>query len=450
MNLDPLKRAVDEAVAEDKRPPREGETKYVRPLSDYLGELAWQLVWQVVRALRHDHPFVFVRFAETTLASLVIDELAAFGSTPSLEALADRLQEVAASEGPWLVSTPLSNIVTRQPAVKLAEEVVLWRAILGTDWMDERFSGGDDDNSTFAVHDFLGDRLPRVTRWLRFSSGDRLDTGVGAQLLTVERGTATLALARARARAQYALAVWAILAPPEGWKVLPDVANWVPQPSVQLGQRFKEREHETWTPRARTRGNFTRHWSEYEAPEDELLRIPFAAMERLERRSAQALLSASLAHFQASRGSRFLLSERVRSIHVAIECLCEPQGAQGSAFDRWSALTQRFEVWAELSRRGYDPEDARVLQERLKNVRNIATHGVDAALVDLGYPEDQPRKLRGKNRFALGRDLAVAAVQSDLAPLVFAVRFALEKLFLLMRNGWSDEIFEEQFKSRAC
>jgi len=412
-----------------------------------MEESEWELVWEAVRALRRGHPRVFIQFQETTLANLVIDELLEFESAPTLEELAERLRQIAESEGPWFVSTPLSNIVVPEPAIQLADDVVLWRAVLGTEWMGERFGGGEDDNSEFTVHDFLGDRLPRVTRWLRSAETERIDTGVGGQLLTIEDGTGVLALARARAKAQYALAVWSILAPPEEWKLLPDLGIWVQQPSIQLGQRFKLREHEKWIPRERVKGNSIRFWGDYEAPSADVLRTPFEAIDNLELRCSQALLSAALARSQASRASRFLLSERVRSIHVAIECLCEREPGAGGAYDRWEIVADRFGVWGELEKRGYDPQDALDVQERLKNARNVATHGADAALIDLGYPEARQRKMQGKNRYALGQDLAIAAVQADLAPLIYAVGHVVKELFLLMsNNNWDGTLFEAQFR----
>lgn len=100
-----------------------------------------------------------------------------------------------------------------------------------------------------------------------------------------------------------------------------------------------------------------------------------------------------------------------------------------------------------MRKRGYDPQDALDVQERLKNARNIATHGADAALIDLGYPEAERRKMQGKNRYALGQDLAIAAVQADLMPLVYAVGHVVKELLVLMSgNNWDDTLFEAQFQ----
>lgn len=447
LDLTPLKEAINRAYAEYVSPPPEGmETKPLLSVSQYLEDAEWELVWKAVRALRREHARVATRFPEVTLADLVIDELVGLDETPTFDELAERLGQIADAEGPWLVSTPLSNIVLSEPAMQLAADTVLWRAVLGTEWMDQRFSEVEDQGSELTVQRFLGDRLPRVTRWLRFSDGRRIDTGIGAQLLTVEDGAAPVALAKARAKAQYALAVWSLLHPPKQWALVPDVGIWVQQPTLQLGQRFKPREHEKWGPRERLRGNTMRTWSEYEAPSQDLLAVPFEAISNLEKRSSQALLSAALAHHQASRASRFLLSERVRSIHVAIECLCEREPGAGDALNRWDVLADRLSVWDELRKRGYDPQDAQELQGRLKDARNVATHGADAALIDLGYPEAEQRKLRG-DRYAQGQDLAIAGIQTDLFPLIHAVGFAIKELLLLMsQNSWDDKLFQEQFR----
>jgi len=255
-----------------------------------------------------------------------------------------------------------------------------------------------------------------------------------------------LALARARAKAQYALAVWAILQPPADWRLLPDLGIWVQQPSIQLGQRLKKREHQAWIPRERVQGNSIRFWGEYEAPSADILRIPFEAMGRLECRSSQALLSASLAQHMATRATRSLLSERVRDIHVAIECLCERKPGDRGAYRRWGHVAERFGAWKELARRGYDPQGARDLQDRLGDARNVATHGADSALIDLGYPHGEQRKMQKKGRLALGQDLAIPAVQADLSPLIFAVGYVVRQLLLLMsENKWSDTLFAAQF-----
>ncbi len=355
MNLADLWDAVCRARVEQRRPPEPGEDLYVLPLRAYLEPAATALLRRAVRALRRDHPVRAVLFEETNLADLIVDQLVECDSAPDLDELADRLLAIAQSHGPWMVSTPVANIVTREPAVKLGDGVVLWRA-LGTDWIDEHF-GGHEDESDLAIAELLGDRLPRVTRWLALSDGDRIDTRVGAQLLTEEHGTADIALAAARSRTQYAIAVWGVMAPPEGWQLLPELGVWAQQPHFVIGQRYKRREHDQLVPRERVQGNWIRQWADYVAPDADTLAVPFAAMARLERRSSRALLSSALAYHQATRRIRFAPSERLRSVGVAIETLCDPGDGQDHAFDRWSTVADRLAVWEELRDRGYDPSD---------------------------------------------------------------------------------------------
>ena len=55
--------------------------------------------------------------------------------------------------------------------------------------------------------------------------------------------------------------------------------------------------------------------------------------------------------------------------------------------------------------------------------------------------------MQGKNRYALGQDRAIAAVQADLMPLVYAVGHVVKELLVLMSgNNWDDTLFEAQFQ----
>jgi hypothetical protein len=444
IDLEELRRRVARARTEMEAPPKPDEVKAILPLTEYLAEEDWHRVWAAVRAIRRKHPELFARFPETTLAGLIVDELATTAQPITLTQLAARLEALADSEGPWLVSTPLANIALPEPAIKLADDAVLWRAELGREWMEERFTGSDD-NSEFDVHRMLGDRISRPARWVKFSNGSRIDTRRGATLLTVEDGVIGLALPRARARAQYAIAVWSVLRPPEDREVLPELGIWVPQPHLQWRQRYKLREQDAWIAREQTHGGGIYHWAEYPAPRPDLLRVPFEAMDALDKRCAQALLSASLALLQASRASRSPLSEQLRNLHSAIEALCEPAPGAPGASGRWRQLADRLGVWSELAKRGYEEADVDAFQKRLNVARNVATHGSDAALLDLGYPADAHRILPG-GRQAKGEDLAFSAVNADLTPLRFAVRFAIRELICRVRaKDWDDSAFEQEF-----
>lgn len=147
---------------------------------------------------------------------------------------------------------------------------------------------------------------------------------------------------------------------------------------------------------------------------------------------------------QASRATRFELSERLRDVHVAIECLCEEEPGSSRAFDRWEKLAERYGIWAEVAKRGYDRAEIEALQARLKSARNVVTHGADAVLVDLGYPVGANRPTRGTT--VAGEDLAFSGLQADLSPLIFAVRYAIRQLFGYVRgHDWDDNAFDSQF-----
>jgi len=52
VDLSTVKQAVDQAVAELRRPPEPDEPKYVLPLALYMESEDWERVWHVVRKLR--------------------------------------------------------------------------------------------------------------------------------------------------------------------------------------------------------------------------------------------------------------------------------------------------------------------------------------------------------------------------------------------------------------
>jgi hypothetical protein len=443
MDLANLHRRVQDARRQFEEPPTAGSSKPILPLTEYFDRDAHALLREAVRALRHDHPAEFVNYPEPTVAWFIVEELARHETAPSLADLANRLaDQVEQDEGPWLVSTPLANIELADPMIELADDVVLWRAELGTEWLDQRYPTVED-NSEFAVFHILGDRLPRPTRWKRLPADERLDARVGATLLSVERATIGLAVARARSKARYAIASWAVLAPPDGDRLVPDVATWVPQPTFQITEPYKRLEDRNWIPKERSSLGSVRLWRPYEAPASEILRLPFAAMSNLQHRSAQAVLSASLSLLQASRGTRFTLSERLRYVHSALDALCEPAKGRGGIPRRWAKIAEHYRVWAHLAELGYQRDEIETAQTRLYAARNIATHGRDAVLVDIGYP---PGAVREINRGTLsGVDLGLSGLESDLTPLLSAVRHVLRGLWDDLHANWSDTLFDSRF-----
>jgi hypothetical protein len=441
--LHALKARLDEIDAARQARLKAGEViSAVEAMNPLRTDADWDLLWPIVRALRRDHPTVAVKFPENTLAATVVDLVREADDGITLTALAETLDELAASEGPWLVSTPLANIELTEPLIKLADDAALLRAIPGTDWLDDR-SGGHGE-SGFEMQKLLGDYLNQVTEWAELDNR-RFNTGRGASLLTVEEGTAPLALPRARARTQYALSVWAVLSPPSENQLLPEIGIWIPQPNLRWAQRYKRKEDDVWPHKEGNRGGGIWAWAPYRAPAPDVLRVPFEAMAAREHRSAQALLSSAHALVQGGRRSRVQLSEEIRGTIAAIELLCEREPLANDAFDRWTIVAERLGVWEKAGIRGYAPEDIADLHQRLRFARNVATHGADAVLLDLGYPEDAERRVaRRKN--ASGTDFAFAALAADLEPLRSAVRHVVRELFALMRaSNWDDDEFEAQF-----
>jgi hypothetical protein len=443
-DIQDLKRRIEEATARQEKQLQEESSIPGLPMTEWLHDEDWTAVWEIVRRLRRDHIDVAIRFPEDTLAGLVVDSVAEAEQSLELADLAQGLLTLAAAEGPWLVSTPIANIRLEEPVIEVGSGAVLWHATLGTDWLEDR-DAASDDRSAFDVHKILGDRVPPPTEWAAFD-GTAIDTRRGATLLTVEDGVAGLALPRARSRAQYAIAVWTILSPPDELELLPDVGVWVPQPYIHWRQRFKRKEEDAWVPKQRTRGGDITFWAPYTAPDRGTLTAPFEAFAHLDRRCAQSLLSAALNLFNAGRRSRTELSAQLRNTMAALEVLCEEEGALWAAEGRWKNVAARFDVWTELTKRGYDQNDLGELQERLKWARNIATHGADSALLDLGYPEKAQRQV-AKAKVVPGTDFAFSILAADLAPLRFALGFVLRELFKVARDsGWDDAVWEAQFQ----
>jgi hypothetical protein len=447
MDLTDLKVRVDTARKEMEAPlaPDE-ESRPILPVTEYLKEEDTTVLWEAVRALREHHVSIFNQYPENTLATNIVYVLGDLADTPSLAELADRLGEAAKEEGPWLVSTPLANISLPSAMLPIDDGAVLQRAYLGREVGDEEYNEVVDAHAE--VFRAIGDYLSPPGRWMAPGrrGEDAVDTTRSAALLTVEDGTRALAMSRARAKAMYALAIWTVTSPPGDFAQLPDLGIYGPQPFLHMPQRSKEHDPGEWISKKRASVGSIHHRSEYEVPTGDLLTLPFEALRAVRAsRSAQALLSASWATFEAARGSRFLLSERLRHILVAVETLGEPEPGEPMKWERWENLSKRYGVHDELRGRGYSEEGIARAETRLKNARNIATHGADAALIDLGFPEGAERALRFGDPVP-GEDLGFAALSADLTILIFGVQHVLAGLLRHQRDAsWDDKEFEHQF-----
>jgi hypothetical protein len=447
MDLADLKNRIDKARAEMEKPLEPGESRPVMPVTAYLEEADYERVWTAVRALRQDHPEAFYYFPEATLADEIIFALGEMDKAPTLAELAHLLEQGAQGQGPWLVSTPLANIALPKPWLPVADKVVLQRGYSSPEPSDDEYNElAEADAEIFR---YLGDRLTPTTRWLRRGAheANALDTTRAASLLTVEEGTRPLASSRARAKAFYAIAVWTLSHPPDQMGTLPDVGIHNPQPFIQTPQRTKEYDPGEWISKKRPNVGSIYHWTAYEVPDQPLLGLPFEAIAQIEKkRSAQALLSASWAIFEAARGSRFLLTERLRHVLVAVETLGEPRPGKTMKWKRWERISRRFGAQQRMRARGYTEGEIERAEQRLKDARNIATHGSDAALIDLGYPKGQQRALKFGGPMP-SADLGFAALSADLTLLIAEVQHVLDQLLTHMsQHQWDDQELERQFK----
>lgn len=450
MDLSDLKMRIDRARDAKESSLAPGETRAILSLTEYLQVEDWTALWEAVRAIRESHVNVFNRYPETSLPSSIAYILADLAEAPSLDQLVELLAEAADAQGPWLVSTPLANLEMKKGMLAIAERVVLQRAFPGREVSAEEQN--DEIQPHFDISKALSDYISPPARWLgpgRLGE-DAVDTTRTAALLTVEEGTKMLATSRARAKALYAIAVWTVTSPPGDRTLLADLGTYAPQPFLRMPPRLKEFEPGEWIAKKRTDFASTEHWAPYPLPDGELLALPFEALALVrERRSAQALLSASWAAFQAARGSRFQLSERLRHVLVAVETLTEANPGDSVDWSRWRILTERFGVHSELRARGYSSPEITRAEKRLRGARNIATHGADAVLIDLGYPEGVKRAMKYGPAMA-GEDLGFSVLSADLTIMIYAVRLVLsEMLTWMQQSGWDDGEFEKQFEAEA-
>jgi hypothetical protein len=448
--LERLHHLVHAAQAVVDRPWEPGETS--RPISffsDHLDDEGWVLGWKLVASLRQNAPELFRLYGEEGLHRASLELLLAHPTPPALKELARQLVEDAASDnGPWLVLIPLANASLSRAWAPLSSRAALWRSPTAHDIQGPETAAEverDEVQAEFAVLDHLGDRISPASRVLRLGSGSEIETGRTVSMLLTEAGPPVVATESARMRAQYALATWSLLAPPKEWHLLPDLGVWTPQPTLHQRLVYKRLNPGHWISSERRQGGAYRQWAPYDLPPDDVLVGPFEAFEHLDRRPAQALLSATLAAHSASRATRSLLSERIRDVRAAVESLCEPPGGSGSVRKRWQRLAARFGVWDRVAvNRAYTAAQITDLQERIIHARNISAHGADAALIDLGWlAGDRPLKFGT----AAASDLARNALHRDLGPMVYAVHEALRSVWAAARaTGFEEAAFERLFE----
>jgi hypothetical protein len=389
---------------------------------------------------------------EEYIASHLIEFLDASEGDPTWSEAVEFLRGRAESQAAWLVSVPLANLRLSahggaDAALPRADDAMLVAADRRRDWQV-----GDSKERPFDVFHHLQDRMPLRPRWLPVrQGGERIDTRNEAALVVIERATPELALAISRTRARYALATWCLLAPPTHAEVWPTVGDWAPQPWMHYTGSIKPYEPGQWTGTSRTPWSTYVYEEPYVAPDDDaVLRAPFRAMARAkDSRCARALLSASSSLYaSACRPNQLDVTERLMMLVSAVMTLCDPGGdpvADSVVLKRWLRVAERFDVWRQLDDLRLTPERIKDVHARIHDVRNIGTHGSDAVLINLGYPADAVRTMRGQ-RTVSGSDLALAVIDSSWQPLAYAVPKVLHRLWEdAMQHDFDDASFEIHF-----
>lgn len=401
---------------------------------------------RVVREIARRAPGTFARFfGEVRLGRWVVDILTDESGIPTIDWLIDEIELRATDEGPWLVATPLAHVEAGALYTELSSTAALVQ-------VEPRQDVGDEEpvSTTMEQWRHLRDRLAPASRWLQGSprlTPFPIDTGGRSALITVEHGTEGVAINRARSRALLAMAVWTVFETP-GWRrVWPSVADWAPQPWIELSGRHKPYEPDVWIGATRRTPSRTHH-GPYAPPADSgLLALPFRAMEATDRRSAQVLLSVAWSLFHARRFPSLLeATDRALYLSTALASLCEPPaGAGGGVLPRWRRLRDRLGLRDELYARGYTDSELDDAERRSYAVRNISAHGGDAVLVNLGYPADAIRTFRSQPAMP-GTELAISVLNLDRRPMLWALCEAVRRLLLQAdQDDWSDERFEQSF-----
>jgi hypothetical protein len=126
--------------------------------------------------------------------------------------------------------------------------------------------------------------------------------------------------------------------------------------------------------------------------------------------------------------------DRLELMMRAREALCEPPpGAVGvgEPIDRWRAVAKRLHVRRELRQRGFDPADIASVTSRAWQLRNLATHSAEAALLALGYPPTRARPVRDAKAIP-GAELAPLHIRETVEPAFAAVTIVARELWSKM------------------
>lgn len=442
-----LKEAVRRAEIEMRSPPPEGEIKKMLPLTEYFADRDRNAKWRVVSEIRFREKALYNRFGnEPFLANAVIDLVAESDCEIDWSGLLQGLERLLDESSDWIIAIPLSNAQT-QGYTPITEWVGLAEVLQDRDW--ERDS--EPPVEIREIFNHLGDYIDVGVRWHRDNTyTGPLDGRRTAALIFREKGAEPLALSVARTKARYALAMWCLLSPPEWRHLWPSLADWEPRPYIERGTKHKKFDDRVWAGRrSPVKGGHITHYQEYEVPRrPEFLRAPFDALERAENNSlpARAALSAAWSLYLAERApADFERTDRVMLVSAAIDALCDlGEGPTGEAKNRWARFTERHGIWREM-RGSYLQGEIEEAKALARDLRNVATHGSDDTLLNLGYPPDQTRVLRGGHR-RTGHELSVAEAAVAFPVIATAVHLAARRVtFQGIESGWDSDVFRDNF-----
>jgi hypothetical protein len=449
MQVDPpglakLKKTIGRAELDMKVVPP-GGTMFSPP--EYVDAQDGRAKWRVVSEIRFRENALYNRFGnELFLANAVIDIVSDSDCRIDWPGLLCSLEVLLDESSDWLVAIPLSNALTKG-YTPISGRVGLAEVRQDRDW--DRWSEPPVENSEIYKH--LGDYMDLGARWHRDDSFvGPLDSRRTSVLILREARAEPLALSVARTKARYALAMWCLLSPPEWRHLWPSLADWEPRPYVERGTKHKEYDDHVWAGRrSPVKGGHMTEYGEYELPRrHDILRAPFEALERAEANSlsARAALSAAWSLYLAERIPGDLeRTDRLMLVSAAIDALCDlGEGPTGEARDRWARFTERHGIWREM-RGPYLQAEIEEAKGLARDLRNVATHGSDDTLLNLGYPPDQKRVLRAGHE-RTGHELSLAEAAVAFPVIVTAVHAAARRVASQgIESGWDDDVFRGNF-----
>lgn len=447
--LDRLREGIARAHAEMMAPPPEGEIKQMLLLVDYLDEEGRKAKWRLVSEIRYRERDLYNRFGnEPFLADAVVQLIAEREVDIDWPGLLEGLARFLDESSDWLIAIPLANAKT-EGYKPITERVGLAEVL--QDREGQRNAEAPADRRE--IYDHLGDYVDLGTRWQAEGRiAGPLDTRRTAALVFREEGAEPLALSVARTKARYALAMWCLLVPPEWRQLWPTLADWEPRPYLERGTKHKKFEEGAWA-RARSpvKSSHVTQYLEYEVPSrPEFLSAPFIALERASENglAARAALSAAWSLYLAERVPGDLeRTDRLMFVSAAIDALCDlGQGPTGEGEKRWARITERHGIWREMQD-SYSREEIEDAKGLARDLRNVATHGSDDTLLNLGYPADQLRRLPG-NRERTGHELSLANAATVFPLISTAARSVAKRVAMQgIETGWDDDAFRENFEA---